>query len=64
VLAKVTRDRLMLEADARWPGYGFAKHKGYGTPQHIRALEKLGPCSIHRRSFAPLRQPELFGISS
>ena len=63
VLAKVTRDRFMTEADRRWPGYGFAVHKGYPTPEHLAALERLGPCPIHRRSFAPLRRPEpdLFG---
>ncbi len=55
VLAKVTRDRLMLEFDREFPGYGFAEHKGYGTPQHLAALAALGPCPIHRRSFAPLR---------
>ncbi|MCL4181478.1 MAG: ribonuclease HII [Verrucomicrobia bacterium] len=62
VLAKVTRDRLMLEYDLRYPGYGFAVHKGYGTPEHLAALQRLGPCPIHRRSFAPLKpsQPELF----
>lgn len=58
VLAKVTRDRLMLEAEARWPGYGFAKHKGYPTPEHLAALAEFGPCPIHRRSFAPLRRRE------
>jgi ribonuclease HII len=58
VLAKVTRDRLMVTADANWPGYGFAKHKGYGTPEHLAALAAQGPCPIHRRSFAPLKQPE------
>ena len=62
VLAKVTRDRIMTEADARWPGYGFARHKGYPTAAHLAALAALGPCPIHRRSFAPLRrtEPELF----
>jgi ribonuclease HII len=61
VLAKVTRDRLMLEFDQQWPAYGFADHKGYGTPQHLAALAERGPCPIHRRSFAPLkpRQVEL-----
>jgi ribonuclease HII len=61
VLAKVTRDRLMEEYSRRWPAYGFAEHKGYGTPQHLAAIARLGPCRIHRRSFAPLRpaQPEL-----
>ncbi len=51
IIAKVTRDRLIREADKLYPGYGFAKHKGYGTPEHIRALKELGPCPIHRRSF-------------
>ncbi|KAF0177160.1 MAG: ribonuclease HII [Limisphaerales bacterium] len=55
VLAKVTRDRLMREFDRRFPGYGFAEHKGYGTPAHLAAIAKLGPCPIHRRSFAPLK---------
>lgn len=55
VLAKVTRDRIMLEFDRQFPGYGFAEHKGYGTPQHLAAIAKLGPCPIHRRSFAPLK---------
>ena len=55
ILAKVARDRLMLEMDARYPGYGFARHKGYGAPAHIAALKALGPCEIHRRSWAPIR---------
>jgi ribonuclease HII len=55
VLAKVTRDRLMREFDQLYPGYGFADHKGYGTPQHLAAIQSLGPCPIHRRSFAPFR---------
>lgn len=58
VLAKVTRDRAMLEYHERWPAYGFAEHKGYGTPQHLAAIAAHGPCPIHRRSFAPIRQPE------
>lgn len=58
VLAKVARDRLMLAYHQRWPAYGFADHKGYGTPQHLAAIAEHGPCPIHRRSFAPLRQPE------
>lgn len=63
VLAKVTRDRLMEEYHLAYPDYGFDEHKGYGTPQHLAALERFGPCPIHRRSFAPLRakQLELFG---
>lgn len=58
VLAKVTRDRIMQEADRRWPQYGFSQHKGYPTREHLAALERHGPCPIHRRSFAPLRQPD------
>lgn len=58
VLAKVTRDRVMREADVRWPGYGFATHKGYPTPEHLEAVARLGPSPIHRLSFAPLRRPE------
>jgi len=56
IIAKVTRDRLMVEAETRYPGYGFAQHKGYPTTAHMVALEKLGPCSIHRRSFAPVKR--------
>ncbi|MBP1737370.1 MAG: Ribonuclease [Oscillospiraceae bacterium] len=51
ILAKVSRDRFMVEMDSRYPGYGFAKHKGYGTPQHFEALRRLGPCPLHRRTF-------------
>lgn len=58
VLAKVTRDRLMLEFDSRFPTYGFAEHKGYGTPAHMAAITSHGPCEIHRRSFAPIKQKE------
>lgn len=54
IVAKVTRDRTMVELEAQYPGYGFAQHKGYGTAQHRAALESLGPCPIHRLSFAPL----------
>jgi ribonuclease HII len=57
IVAKVTRDRLMVELEADFPGYGFARHKGYGTPQHQSALAGLGPTRIHRLSFAPLREP-------
>ncbi len=62
ILAKVTRDRLMIEYDQKYPGYGFAGHKGYGTRAHLSAIEELGPCPIHRMSFAPLSniQTELF----
>ena len=56
VLAKVTRDREMVEMDKQYPGYGFAKHKGYGTKVHKEALMTLGPCPIHRRSYAPVKQ--------
>ncbi|WP_404539152.1 ribonuclease HII [Dyella agri] len=55
ILAKVTRDRLMVALDASYPGYGFAVHKGYPTPAHLAALQRLGPCVQHRRSFAPVR---------
>lgn len=55
ILAKVTRDRLMMQYDTEYPQYGFAQHKGYGTAQHIAALRKYGPCPIHRRSFEPVR---------
>ena len=51
IVAKVTRDRLLVEYDSVYPGYGFARHKGYGTAEHIAALTRLGPCEIHRRSF-------------
>ena len=57
VLAKVTRDRLMLDYEREFPGYGFAEHKGYGTPQHLAAIAALGPCAIHRKSFAPMKRP-------
>lgn len=55
VLAKVTRDRLAADWERQWPEYGFAVHKGYGTPRHLAALREHGPCPIHRRSFAPLK---------
>ncbi|MGH7942162.1 MAG: ribonuclease HII [Limisphaerales bacterium] len=59
VLAKVTRDRIMHDLDKQFPGYGFAVHKGYSTPQHFAAIRKLGPCPIHRKSFGPLKPKEL-----
>ena len=61
VIAKVTRDRLMLEYHAHYPHYGFDENKGYGTPKHLAALKKHGPCPIHRQTFAPvaLEQSEL-----
>jgi ribonuclease HII len=54
IIAKVTRDRMMLEYDAQFPGYGFASHKGYCTAEHFAALASFGPTAIHRRSFAPV----------
>jgi len=54
IMAKVTRDQDMHALDTTYPGYGFAQHKGYGTPQHMTALQRLGPCPIHRRTFAPV----------
>jgi ribonuclease HII len=56
ILAKTSRDALMCEMDSRYPDYGFAQHKGYATPAHLRALAERGPCPIHRYSFAPLRK--------
>lgn len=56
ILAKTERDRLMREFDPVHPGYGFARHKGYPTPEHLAALERLGPCAIHRRGFAPVKR--------
>ena len=55
ILAKVARDRWMQELDARYPGYGFARHKGYPTAAHLEVLRALGPCCEHRRSFGPVR---------
>jgi len=59
IIAKVERDRIMLDCATRFPGYGFERHKGYGTVTHLAALNGLGPCLIHRRSFAPVAQSEL-----
>lgn len=56
ILAKTTRDALMVELCAQYPGYGFARHKGYGSAMHLEALRTLGPCPAHRRSFAPVRE--------
>ena len=55
ILAKVARDRLMIEMDARYPGYGFASHKGYHAEIHVSALQTLGPCEIHRMGWAPVK---------
>ncbi|PYN38975.1 MAG: ribonuclease HII [Candidatus Rokuibacteriota bacterium] len=61
IVAKVVRDRIMVEVDRRFPVYGFARHKGYATPEHLAALDLYGPCPIHRRTFAGVwRQGELF----
>jgi ribonuclease HII len=62
ILAKVSRDRLMVQLDGQYPGYGFADHKGYGTPEHMAAIKERGPCPIHRQSFSPFRpeQTDLF----
>ena len=64
ILAKQARDRVMIEADEQFPGYGFASHKGYHAPVHVAALRRLGPCPSHRATFAPIRMliepPDLF----
>jgi len=61
IIAKVTRDRLMVEADKQFPHYGFARHKGYATADHLSALDRFGPCPLHRRTFAGVwRQGELY----
>ena len=64
ILAKVSRDRHMCRLHEQWPDYGFNEHKGYGTPAHLAALRRHGPCPEHRRSFAPVRvaQGDLFGV--
>ena len=56
IVAKVLRDRLMVRAHAQYPQYGFLAHKGYGTAEHLRQLQRYGPCALHRRSFAPVRE--------
>ncbi len=56
IVAKVARDRMMEQLDRRYPGYGFARHKGYGTQRHMEALQCLGPSPVHRRLFAPVRR--------
>lgn len=55
ILAKTARDALMKELDVQYPGYAFARHKGYSAPAHLEALRRLGPCAIHRKTFAPVR---------
>jgi ribonuclease HII len=65
IVAKVTRDRMMLEADKQFPEYGFAQHKGYATPEHLAALDRHGACPLHRRTFAGVwRQGELFVLEA
>ena len=59
ILAKVVRDRIMIRLDRVWPAYGFAAHKGYGTPDHLAALALHGPCPLHRYSFTPISQTSL-----
>jgi len=59
VLAKVHRDRLLVEFDSQFPGYSLANHKGYGTPEHLAALARLGPTPLHRKSFHPVAQSAL-----
>jgi len=59
IIAKVERDRMMDEADELYPGYGFSTNKGYATPDHLRAVERLGPSPIHRMTFSPFIQPRL-----
>ena len=56
IIAKVTRDAELAALDIQYPGYGFAAHKGYGTAQHLAALQDLGPCPVHRQSFRPVRE--------
>jgi ribonuclease HII len=56
IVAKVTRDRMMVELGGRYGGYGFQRHVGYGTREHLAALDRLGPCPEHRRSFAPVQR--------
>jgi ribonuclease HII len=63
IVAKVIRDRIMVELDEEFPEYGFARHKGYGTPEHLAVLQRLGPCGLHRRSFVSFwRQGLLFPL--
>jgi len=62
IVAKVTRDAIMVRLDRAYPGYGFAEHKGYGTPEHLAAIDRLGPSDVHRWSFAGVGQPSLPGF--
>lgn len=58
IVAKVTRDNILIEMDRNYPDYGFARHKGYGTAEHLEALRQFGPCAEHRKSFAPCRRDD------
>ncbi|QJQ33351.1 ribonuclease HII [Sphingomonas lacunae] len=62
IIAKQARDAMMIEACATFPGYGFSRHKGYGTAEHMEALDRLGPCPLHRQSFAPVRAQLELGL--
>ncbi len=62
IIAKVARDAMMCDLDRLYPAYGFARHMGYGTPEHLAALERFGPCAVHRRSFMPVQQARLPGL--
>jgi ribonuclease HII len=64
IVAKVTRDRLMLACHEQFPAYDFARHKGYPTPEHLRALALHGPCPLHRRSFAPVARCRCAGAGA
>lgn len=59
ILAKTARDELLVRLDGDYPRYGFAQNKGYGTPEHLAALQQYGPCAVHRRTFAPVAQMSL-----
>ena len=59
ILAKTARDALLVQLDVQYPHYGFAQNKGYGTPEHLAALQRHGPCALHRRTFAPVAQMSL-----
>jgi ribonuclease HII len=61
IIAKVTRDRMLRDLDERYPDYGFAKHKGYGTAYHAATLQRIGPCPEHRKSFAPIAKLTISG---
>ena len=61
ILAKTTRDQIMIKLDAKYPAYGFSKHKGYGSAVHLEALDQHGPCVEHRKTFKPVAQGRLFG---